>query len=90
MEGRLKAYWEEAAARPKGAFTLEGVYLFGSWARGSADLDLRVVARTDLPPLERIGGVLEVLQDSPWPVEALALTPEGLGERKNAKGAQRG
>ncbi|GAA6736773.1 hypothetical protein Thermus77359_07130 [Thermus oshimai] len=87
MEGRLKAYLEEAAARPKGAFTLEGVHLFGSWARGSADPDLRVVARTDLPPLERIGRVPEPLQDSPWPVEALALTPE---ERKNAKGAQGG
>jgi predicted nucleotidyltransferase len=90
VEGRLKAYLEEAAARLKGAFTLEGVHLFGSWARGSADLDLRVVARTDLPPLERIGGVLELLQDSPWPVEALVLIPEELRERKNAKGAQRG
>ncbi len=56
-------------ARLKGAFALEGVYLFGSWARGTADrrsdLDLLVVARTDLPPLERIGRVLELLQDSP-------------------------
>lgn len=87
MEGRLEAYLKEAVARLKEAFSLEGVYLFGSWARGTADrrsdLDLLVVARTDLPPLERIGRVLELLQDSPWPVEALVLTPEELRERQD-------
>ncbi|GAA5335312.1 MULTISPECIES: nucleotidyltransferase domain-containing protein [Thermus] len=83
----LRAYLEEAVERLKEAFPLEALYLFGSHARGTADarsdLDLLVVAETDLPPLERIGRVLESLQDAPLPVEAIVLTPRELEERKD-------
>ncbi|MFN3178783.1 MAG: nucleotidyltransferase domain-containing protein [Thermus sp.] len=83
----LALYLEEAVGRLREALDLEALYLFGSHARGTADsrsdLDLLVVARTDLPPLKRIGLVLDLLQDSPWPVEALVLTPEELSERRD-------
>ncbi|WP_117238329.1 nucleotidyltransferase domain-containing protein [Thermus sediminis] len=86
MEAGLKAYPEEAAARLRGALDLEALYPFGSHARGTADprsdLDLPVVARTPLPPLARIGLVLELLRDAPLPVEAIVLTPEELLERR--------
>jgi len=82
----LAPYLEEAVRRLREALDLEAVYLFGSHARGTADarsdLDLLVVARTHLPPLKRIGLVLELLQDAPWPVEALVLTPEEWVERQ--------
>lgn len=81
MEGLL----EEALARlePLG---VERVYLFGSRARGTADLrsdlDLLLVWPTPLAPLDRIGRVLEALKDLPLPVDAIVLTPEELEERK--------
>ncbi|WP_114314062.1 nucleotidyltransferase domain-containing protein [Thermus caldifontis] len=82
----LASYLDKAVRRLREAMDLEALYLFGSHARGTADarsdLDLLVVARTPLPPLKRIGLVLELLQDAPWPVEALVLTPEELAERK--------
>ncbi len=82
----LAPYLEEAVRRLREALDLEAVYLFGSHARGTADarsdLDLLVVARTHLPPLKRIGLVLELLQDAPWPVEALVLTLEEWVERQ--------
>ena len=72
---------------PELARYLEAPCLFGSHARGTADrrsdLDLLVVARTSLPPLERIGLVLELLKDAPLPVEALVLTPEEFQERRD-------
>ncbi|MEZ0321968.1 MAG: nucleotidyltransferase domain-containing protein [Thermus sp.] len=87
MQPGLADYLREAVERLKGAFALEAVYLFGSHARGTADarsdLDPLVVAETSLPPLERIGQVLELLQDAPAPVEALVLTPKELAERKD-------
>ncbi|WP_038045140.1 nucleotidyltransferase domain-containing protein [Thermus caliditerrae] len=85
MEAPL-AYLQEAVKRLREALDLEALYLFGSYARNTADtrsdLDLLVVARTSLPPLKRIGLVLELLQDAPRPVEVLVLTPEELAERR--------
>ncbi|TBH21219.1 nucleotidyltransferase domain-containing protein [Thermus thermamylovorans] len=85
MEAAL-AYLKEAVRRLQEAMDLEALYLFGSHARGTADprsdLDLLVVARTPLPPLKRIGLVLELLQDAPVPVDVLVLTPEELDERR--------
>lgn len=80
------AYLEEAVKRLREALDLEALYLFGSHARHTADtrsdLDLLVVARTPLPPLKRLGLVLELLQDAPVPVDVLVLTPEELAERR--------
>ncbi|GAA6756813.1 nucleotidyltransferase domain-containing protein [Thermus thalpophilus] len=87
MRVELRTYLEGAVERLRSAFALEALYLFGSHARGTADarsdLDLLVVAETDLPPLERIGRVLELLKDAPLPVEAIVLTPRELAERKD-------
>jgi predicted nucleotidyltransferase len=60
----------------------ERILLFGSLARGdqnrASDIDLVVVARTELPFLERIGRVLEACHPvSPLrAVEPLVYTPE--------------
>ncbi|GLV48351.1 hypothetical protein TJA_15070 [Thermus sp. LT1-2-5] len=59
MRAELRAYLEEAAKRLKEAFALEGLYRFGSHARGAAearsDLDLLGVAETSLPRAHRAG-----------------------------------
>lgn len=71
-----------AGARLRQHLDPNGILLFGSWARGSAtrrsDIDLFVVWDCDLPPLERIGRVLTVLSDAPYPVEAIVYTPNEL------------
>lgn len=83
---RLEAWLPGALERLAG-LGVERVLLFGSWARGSAsrrsDLDLLLVWPTTLPPLERIGQVLELLRDAPLPLEVIAYTPEELEARKD-------
>ncbi len=67
----------EAPLREAGA---ERAIVFGSWARGDADgfsdLDLVVVAKCELPPLERglrFGRLVDVI---PLGVDLLVYTPE--------------
>lgn len=77
------AFWlEKGVARLVGEVEPERVILFGSWARGTAtrrsDIDLCVIWKTDLAPLDRIGKVLMILKDAPRPVEAVAYTPKEL------------
>jgi predicted nucleotidyltransferase len=77
------AQWLDAAVlRLRSAFDPSLVLLFGSRARGTAtrrsDLDLLLVCETPAGPLERIERVLRLLQDSPWPVEPVVLTPGEL------------
>jgi len=77
------AQWlDTAVVRLRSAFDPSLVLLFGSRARGTAtrrsDLDLLLVCETRDGPLERIGRVLRLLQDSPWPVEPVVLTPGEL------------
>jgi predicted nucleotidyltransferase len=61
------------------------IVLFGSFARGdqnrASDLDLVVIAATDLPFCERIGRALESAYGASrrLPVEALVYTPEEWG-----------
>lgn len=78
--------WLEAVRERLGAMGVDQVYLFGSHARGTAtrrsDLDLLVLWQTELPPLERMGRVLWALRDLPWPVEAIVLTPQEFGNRR--------
>lgn len=80
----VQQWLDQAVARLAG-LGAERVLLFGSWARGTAtrrsDLDLLVVWPTHLPPLARIGRVLDLLRDAPLPVEPLVLTPEELEAR---------
>jgi predicted nucleotidyltransferase len=78
----------EAVERIRAALNPHRIVQFGSQARGTAtrksDLDLLIVADTEQPPLERIGTVLRLLADSPWPVDAIVLTPAELERRSHS------
>ena len=73
---------DTATARLVRTFDPDLILLFGSRARGTAtrrsDLDLLIACDTTEPPLCRIGRVLSLLSDSPWPVEALVYTSQEL------------
>ena len=61
-------------------FGAEKVILFGSYAEGTAkkdsDIDLLVVARTELPPRERYGAVRRLVADFPAGFDIVVETPE--------------
>lgn len=54
-------------------------YLFGSWARGTADefsdVDLAIVAETDRPFVDRFVDFPKLFE-LPWPVELLVYRPD--------------
>ncbi|RLA93518.1 MAG: nucleotidyltransferase domain-containing protein [Deltaproteobacteria bacterium] len=66
---------------------VERVILFGSYVRGRrdllTDLDVLVVMRTDLKPLERLRWLYRKLS-LPVDVDLLCLTPEELEQRRHA------
>jgi uncharacterized protein len=78
----IESWLKIAVERLCQALDPQRIILFGSWARGTAtrhsDIDLLVVWQCDLLPLERIGRVLTLLADAPYPVEAIVYTPEEL------------
>jgi len=61
-------------------FGAERVILFGSYARGTAardsDVDLLVVANTDLAPIERYGAVRRLVADVPASFDIIVKTPD--------------
>jgi len=61
-------------------FDPEKIILFGSYARGDAteqsDIDLLVVAQTDLPPRERFRAIRRLLADYPVAFDVYLKTPE--------------
>jgi len=73
---------QDAIQRLKSTVNPDLVMVFGSRARGTAtrksDLDLMLVYQTSQPPLDRIGEILQLLSDCPWPLEVVAYTPEEL------------
>ncbi|WP_008307869.1 nucleotidyltransferase domain-containing protein [Leptolyngbya sp. PCC 6406] len=82
VDAALADWLEPAIARLRQHLDPDRILLFGSWARSSAtrrsDIDLFVVWDCDLPPLDRIGRVLTVLFDAPYPVDAIVYTPNEL------------
>jgi hypothetical protein len=66
----------------------EGLWLFGSWARGSAsrrsDVDLLVMGLGDRLLLEAYDAVLIVLQRCPLPVQPLVAAPALLAQHGDA------
>ncbi len=82
-----QAWLSKATERLRETINPTMVMVFGSRARGTAsrksDLDLLVVYDTQEPPLERIGKLLSLLADCPWPLEILAYTPEELQNIQN-------
>lgn len=67
-------------------FHPERVILFGSRARGEAtadsDMDLLIVAETDLPPRERFSAVCRLLADYPVAFDVIVKTPEEYRRRR--------
>jgi len=66
----------------------EGLWLFGSWARGSAsrrsDVDLLVMGLADRRLLEAYDAVLEALQPCRLPVQPLVASPALLRKHGDA------
>ena len=64
---------------------LEEVVLFGSYARGEAEeystMDLLIISETDLPFIERIKMVIELVSENTIPVEPLVYTPDEIREK---------
>ena len=63
------------------------VILFGSYASGTArddsDIDLLIVADTDLPPVERFALVSRMLADFPVAFDIIVKTPEEYNRWRN-------
>ena len=67
-------------------FRPERIILFGSYASGKAtedsDVDLLIVAETDLPPDERFPAVRRVLNDYPVAFDIIIKTPQEYHRRR--------
>jgi uncharacterized protein len=67
---------------------IEGLWLFGSWARGSAsrrsDVDLLVMGLADRRLLDAYDAVLEALQPCRLPVQPLVASPALLQKHGDA------
>lgn len=72
----------EAIDRIVAHFDPDQVILFGSHACGRAgpdsDVDLLIVARTQLRPAERVRAVSRLLSPRPFPVDIVVRTPEEM------------
>ncbi|MCS5692112.1 nucleotidyltransferase domain-containing protein [Cyanobium sp. FGCU-6] len=66
----------------------EGLWLFGSWARGSAsrrsDVDLLVMGLAEMRLLDAYDAVLEALQRCQLPVQPLVASPALLQKHGDA------
>ena len=75
---------EEFGRRIGEEFRAEKVILFGSYAQGTAtkdsDIDLLVVARTNLPHSARYGAVRRLLGDYPVGFDIIVETPEEFAQ----------
>ena len=71
---------EESGRRIGREFHAHRVVLFGSYAGGTptddSDVDLLVVAETDLPPRKRYGAVRRLVADCPAAFDIIVKTPE--------------
>lgn len=78
----IQPWLEQATERLRTEFDPEKILLFGSWACGEAtrrsDIDLFMIWKCDVGPLDRIGKVLETLSDAPRAIDAIVYTPEEL------------
>jgi predicted nucleotidyltransferase len=67
-------------------FDPEKIILFGSYARGEAredsDIDLLIVAETDLPPPERYPAVRRVVGDLPYAFDLFLIPPAQYHRRR--------
>ncbi len=67
----------------------ERVILFGSYARGDArehsDVDLLVIAQSDLPRHKRSRDLYKLFIPYPFAMDILVYTPQEIEERKESK-----
>jgi uncharacterized protein len=81
------AQFNDIVARLVQRFEPEKIILFGSYARGDAredsDIDLLVVAETDLPMRDRFPAVRSVLADFPAAFDVFWKTPEEYRRWRN-------
>jgi predicted nucleotidyltransferase len=79
----------QVARRIGEAARAERVLLFGSYARGTAspdsDVDLMVVAQSDLPRFKRSRALYRAIRPHPFPMDILVFTPEEVERGKEAK-----
>jgi len=75
---------EELVRRVRSAVDAERIVLFGSTARGDAgpnsDVDVLVIAKSDLPRYRRAGPIYAAVADLPFEVEAVFYTPAEVAE----------
>jgi hypothetical protein len=66
----------------------QGLWLFGSWARGSqsarSDIDLLIEGLEGLPVLEAYDRVLAAIGESPLPIQPLVAAPSLLARHGDA------
>ena len=64
---------------------IDEIILFGSYARGEAketsSMDILIIAKSDLPFIERIKRVIELVSENSIPVEPLVYTPEEIRQK---------
>ena len=79
---------EAVAARLAEAIEAERVILFGSHARGEAhdtsDVDLMIVAKSDLPRFKRSRALYRLLRPYPFPMDLIVYTPEEVERGKQS------
>ena len=79
---------ETVAARLAEAVGAEQVILFGSHARGqadeSSDVDLMIVAESDLPRFKRSRVLYRLLRPYPFPMDLVVYTPEEVERGKQS------
>ena len=79
---------EQVAARLAEVAGAERVILFGSHARGEAhdtsDVDLMIVAESDLPRFKRSRVLYRLLRPYPFPMDLVVYTPEEVERGKQS------
>jgi predicted nucleotidyltransferase len=79
---------EAVAARLAEAAGAEQVILFGSHARGDAgrdsDVDLMIVAKSDLPRFKRSRSLYQAIRPYPFPMDLVVYTPEEIEQGRRS------
>lgn len=79
---------QEVAVRLADASNASQVILFGSYARGEAtdrsDVDLLVVAETDLPPHKRAVALYKEFRPYPFGMDIVVYTPGEVQEQRKS------
>ena len=74
------AEFDQVVDRVTNRFDPEKIILFGSYARGNAteqsDVDLLIVATTNLPKRDRVSAIRRLLADFPVAFDVYLRTPE--------------